>query len=152
MGKIYVIGLGPGNVKSLTLGAVERIKSGVENFLRTENHPTVEYFKDQGVGYKSYDYLYDNEENFELVYENIVRDLILESEKGKDINYYVPGNPLVAERTVEILLEQVDLDIEIISGMSFIEPMIELVERDPVNGLKIVDGTIFNSQSSQTLN
>ena len=146
MGKIYVIGLGPGNIDCLTLGAVKRIISGSENFLRTENHPTVEYFKDKEVQYKSYDYLYDREENFDLVYESIVKELIAESEKGKDINYYVPGNPLVAERTVELLLEEENLDIEIISGMSFIEPMIELVEKDPVNGLKIVDGTIFNSQ------
>ena len=145
MGKIYVIGLGPGNVESLTLGAVKRIKSGSVNFLRTENHPTIEYFKDEGVQYKSYDYLYDKEENFDQVYENIVKELILESKKGKDINYYVPGNPLVAEKTVELLLKE-DLDIEIISGMSFIEPMIELVGKDPVNGLKIVDGTVFNPQ------
>ena len=40
MRKIYVIGLGPGNVQALTLGAVKRIKSGNQNFLRTENHPT----------------------------------------------------------------------------------------------------------------
>ena len=45
MGKIYVIGLGPGSVDDLTLGAVNRINSKQENFLRTENHPTVEYFK-----------------------------------------------------------------------------------------------------------
>ena len=30
--------------------------------------------------------------------------------------------------------------------MSFIEPMIELVRRDPIDGLKIVDGTTFNKQ------
>lgn len=38
-----------------------------------------------------------------------------------------------------------NLDIEIVPGMSFIEPMIELVQRDPINGLKIVDGAAFNS-------
>ena len=146
MGKIYVIGLGPGNVDSLTIGAVERIVSGHKNFIRTENHPTIEYFRDNNIPYKSYDYLYDKEENFDLVYTNIVNELIHESNKGEDINYFVPGNPLVAERTVEMLLQEKSLDIKIVSGMSFIEPMIELVERDPINGLKIVDGTTFNPQ------
>lgn len=146
MGKIYIIGLGPGNVDSLTLGAVERIISGDKNFLRTENHPTIQYFKDKNIPYKTYDYLYDREENFDMVYEGIVKELIYESTKGGDINYFVPGNPMVAEKTVEIILKQKGLDIEIVSGMSFIEPMIELVERDPINGLKIVDGTIFNAQ------
>ena len=47
MGKIYVIGLGPGSIDSLTLGALERINSGDKNFLRTEKHPTVQYFRER---------------------------------------------------------------------------------------------------------
>lgn len=144
MGKIYVIGLGPGSIESLTLGAVNRINSGDKNFLRTEKHPTIEYFKDNNIPYKSYDYLYDREDDFIMVYENIVDDLIEESRKYPSINYFVPGNPMVAEKTIQILIEK-DIDIEIVSGMSFIEPMIELVHRDPINGLKIVDGASFDS-------
>lgn len=143
MGKIYIIGLGPGSIDSLTLGAVERINSGDKNFLRTEKHPTVEYFKEKGIPYKSYDYLYESEEHFNQVYEKIVDELIEESKNG-DINYYVPGNPFVAEKTVELLMEK-GLDLEIISGMSFIEPVVELVRRDPINGLKLVDGAEFSS-------
>lgn len=144
MGKIYVIGLGPGSIDALTMGAVKRIKSGDKNFLRTEKHPTVEYFKKSNIPYSSFDYIYDSEEDFKGVYEKIVEQLIIESNKGETINYFVPGNPFVAEKTVEILLGK-ELDVEIVSGMSFIEPMIELVQRDPINGLKIVDGASFNS-------
>ncbi len=144
MGKIYIIGLGPGSIDSLTLGAVERINSGDNNFLRTEKHPTVKYFIDKNISYKSYDFLYDSEDSFQQVYKKIAEDLIEESKKAASINYFVPGNPLVAEKTVEILMES-EVDIEIVSGMSFIEPMIELVGRDPINGLKIVDGAEFNS-------
>lgn len=144
MGKIYIVGLGPGSEESLTLGAVKRIESGRKNFLRTERHPTVKYFKRHNVPYKSYDYIYENEKEFDDVYTLIVEELKKESKTEEEINYYVPGNPLVAERTVELLLEE-DLDIEIVSGMSFIDPCIELVGRDPINGMKIVDGTVFNS-------
>lgn len=144
MGKIYIIGLGPGNVDDLTLGAINRINSGSKNFLRTENHPTVDYFKEHNIDYKSYDYLYDSEEDFQKVYEGIVEEIIKESKGEDSINYFVPGNPFVAEKTVELLMSK-DLDVEIISGMSFIEPMIELVGRDPVNGLKILDGAIINN-------
>ena len=145
MGKIFVIGLGPGNVDSLTLGAVTRINSGNNNYLRTEKHPTVEYFKDKNIAYKSYDYIYDTQDDFEKVYEKIVEELIKEAEVHGDINYYVPGNPMVAEKTVEILLKK-DIETEIVSGMSFIEPLIELVGRDPIHGLKIVDGSVFSNQ------
>ena len=144
MGKIYIIGLGPGNEDALTLGAINRINSGNKNFLRTEKHPTVEYFKNHNVKYKSFDYVYDSEENFTDVYEKIVQELKDEATKAEEINYYVPGNPMVAEKTVELLLGE-NLDIEIISGMSFIEPVIEIVGRDPIDGLKIVDGSVFDS-------
>ncbi len=48
-GKIYVLGLGPGSIEDLTIGVVERIRSGDKNYLRTEKHPTVKYFKDNNI-------------------------------------------------------------------------------------------------------
>lgn len=144
MGKIYVVGLGPGSEDALTLGAIKRINSGDKNFLRTEKHPTVKYFFDNNISFEAFDYIYDSEEDFVDVYRLIVENLIVQSQGDEDINYYVPGNPLVAEKTVELLLKE-DIDVEIVSGMSFIEPIIEIVGRDPVDGLKIVDGAVFDS-------
>lgn len=143
MGKIYIIGLGPGSIDDLTLGAVNRINSGNKNFLRTKKHPTVKYFEDHQIQYETYDSFYDELDDFKEVYLKIAKDLIDKAQIYGDINYFVPGNPLVAEKTVEILMNE-DIEVEIISGMSFIEPMLELVERDPINGLKIVDGEVFN--------
>lgn len=145
MGKIFIVGLGPGSVDELTLGALKRIESGKKNYLRTEKHPTVAYFKEKGIYYKSFDYIYDMEADFDTVYEMIVKELVKEASIHGEINYYIPGNPMVAEKTVELLLEM-DIETEIISGMSFIEPMIELVGRDPIHGLKIVDATEFTHQ------
>ncbi len=142
MAKIYVIGLGPGSIDDLTLGAVNRIHKGDENFLRTEKHPTISYFKEKNIPYTSFDYIYDSKDEFKDVYETIAELLIEKTLTGKDINYFVPGNPLVAEKTVEILIER-NIDIEIIGGMSFIDPLILGVKRDPIDGLKIVDGTVF---------
>src|SRR5690554_1664478 len=126
MSKIYILGLGPGDVESLTLGVVKRIESGDKNFLRTEKHPTVEYFKVNNIEYQSYDYVYEKEEGFLDVYKYIVNDLINKAKTYKSINYLVPGNPMVAEKTVELLLERKDenLEVEILTGVSFIEPTI----------------------------
>ena len=41
LAKICIIGLGPGDINSLTLGAVEKINDGNRVYLRTEKHPTV---------------------------------------------------------------------------------------------------------------
>lgn len=141
MGTIYIVGLGPGNIESLTLGAIKRLNSGTENILRTKHHPTIQYLDDENINYSSYDHLYEEKDSFDEVYQAIVDDLREKSKSG-DINYYVPGNPLVAERTVEILLAS-NLETKLISGLSFIEPILELVQRDPVNGLQIVDGAVF---------
>ncbi|WP_223376789.1 nucleoside triphosphate pyrophosphohydrolase [Schnuerera sp. xch1] len=146
MGKINILGLGPGDANFLTLGVINEINSGNKNFLRTKKHPTIKYFDDNSIEYESYDYVYDREAEFEDVYEYIVEDLINKAEKYKVINYLVPGNPLVAEKTVELLLdkENEELEIELMTGMSFIEPVIQLMKRDPINGLKIVDGITFD--------
>lgn len=145
MGKIYILGLGPGEIDSLTIGVVDRIKNGENNYLRTGNHPTVEYFIKNNIDYKTYDYVYEQEDEFKNVYEYIVHDLVKKAEKYGSINYLVPGNPLVAEKTVDLLLEKQgkEVEVEVLTGISFIEPIIELVERDPIDGLKIVDGTRF---------
>lgn len=146
MGKIYILGLGPGNVDSLTMGVVDKIKNGNRNYLRTKKHPTVEFFTENNISYETYDYLYEKEDEFKDIYQYMADDLIEKAKKYGTINYLVPGNPLVAEMTVDILLkrENEEMKIEVISGISFIEPIIELVKRDPINGLKIVDGTRFN--------
>jgi tetrapyrrole methylase family protein/MazG family protein len=143
MGKINILGLGPGDVDSITIGVIEKINSGVKNYLRTEKHPAVKYFKDNNIPYESYDYVYEQEDDFLNVYKRIVENLIGKSRQYEEINYLVPGNPLVAEKTVELLLqkEEADLQIEIFAGMSFIDPVVQLVKRDPINGLKILDGT-----------
>lgn len=142
MNKIYIIGLGPGNIKTLTLEAVEKMSSGNRNYLRTKNHPTVSYLEDKNIEYESFDEIYKRAENFEEVYLNIVDSLIDKARKYGEINYIVPGNPMVAENSVKDLVnrEIEDIEVEIISGISFIEPMLELVKKDPVAGLQIVDG------------
>src|SRR5699024_6676018 len=131
MGKIYIIGLGPGSINDLTLAAVDKINDENKNFLRTEKHPTIKYFLDKNIPFESFDYMYEEKEDFESVYENISDELLGLAKQHNIINYFVPGNPMVAEKTVEILLKQ-DIDIEIISGMSFIEPILESLGRDPI--------------------
>lgn len=138
MGKIYIIGLGPGSISDMTLGCAECIKSGRRNYLRTENHPAVEYFKKENISYESYDDFYGENDKFNTLYENIAEDLIEKSKEYGEINYFVPGNAMVFERTVSILFER-DVDCEIVSGLSFIEPLIESVQSDPADGLKILN-------------
>lgn len=139
---INIIGMGPGDKNLLTLQAVNLITSGNKNYLRTKEHGATEYFMEHNIQFTSFDYLYDEEESFDKVYENIVKTLIEEGLRS-EINYLVPGDPLIAEKTVELLIASGE-KINIVSGISFIEPTLRLVKRDPLEGLKFLNGETLN--------
>lgn len=147
MDKITIIGLGPGDVGSLTLQAVEYISNGDKVFLRTKEHPTVNFFKDKNISYKSYDYVYEQENSLDDVYKIITKDLLQSVKKYGKINYCVPGNPILGEKTVSMLMnlrEKGELELEIVSGMSFIEAVIVSLNIDIMNGFKVIDGLEFS--------
>jgi len=148
MKKINIIGLGSGKIDSLTLGAVEKIQKGHKNILRTIYHPTIEYFYDKKIPFKSMDYIYESELSFEKVYEKIVDILFNELEFDDEINYIVPGHPMVAEKTVSYLLEKApkeNVEIEIVPSESFIEPILTALKIDPIDGMKIIDAIEIKS-------
>lgn len=142
MGKISIIGLGPSDAEKLTKEALDAIHSGRKNFLRTEEHKTIAYFNSEGIPYTTYDSYYKEGKDFKSIYDDIAKDLMNRASK-EDINYFVPGDPLIAEKTVQLLIESYP-NIEIINGMSFIEPILKIVKRDPINGLLLIDGDNFS--------
>ena len=134
---INVVGLGSTSAKDLTLEAVKIMKNGNKNFLRTERHDSLSFFDENKINYESFDYLYDEMESFDEVYNKIV-EILIEKSKEEDINYFVPGTPLVAEKTVKFLIER-EVEINIVNGISFIEPVLAAVGRDAVDGLLFLD-------------
>ena len=134
---INVVGLGSTSAKDLTLEAVKIMKNGNKNFLRTERHEALSFFEENKINYESFDYLYDEMKSFDEVYNKIV-EILIEKSKDEDINYFVPGTPLVAEKTVKLLIEKA-IKIKIINGISFIEPVLAAVGRDAVDGLLFLD-------------
>lgn len=149
MQQILVVGLGPGSWENITVRAWEALRSASRIFFRTEQHPVVAEIKKRGLKYESFDYLYEDKQSFNDVYETMVNILIKEAQGGKEegdqIVFAVPGHPLVAERAVEMLLEQAKagsnkVEVEVISAMSGIEAMYTCLGIDPTRGLCILDG------------
>ncbi|WP_027339796.1 nucleoside triphosphate pyrophosphohydrolase [Halonatronum saccharophilum] len=140
---ISIIGLGAGDLKLLTLEGYRELKSGKKVYLRTKEHPIVNDFKDEGIEFISFDYLYEKEDTFSKVYDKIV-DQILKLSKKEDIIYGVPGHPLVAESTVKILIDKLSKeDYKIIGGPSFLDQIFVSLELDPIDGVKLLDGLNF---------
>ncbi|WBW97934.1 nucleoside triphosphate pyrophosphohydrolase [Oceanirhabdus sp. W0125-5] len=139
---IKIIGLGPGAIESLTLGTINELKNGKNVFFRTEKHPTIDYIKTLNIEYKTLDHFYNELDSFDQVYEAISNEIINEYRNTKELIYGVPGHPLVAERSVSMLIEkceEMNIDYEIVPAVSFIDAMMEALKIDPIKGMKILD-------------
>lgn len=147
MGKITIVGLGPGDYNLISQGALDAIKNKENVYFRTVKHPIIHQF-DDSIKYEGLDYFYESEENFENVYESI-SNFIIEKAKENDIVYAVPGHPRVAENTVSIIeykAKENNIEMEIIPSMSFVDAMFNYIGLDPVGGFRLIDA--FEIQNS----
>lgn len=145
---IKILGLGPGSKDSLTIGTLETLKSGVKTYFRTEIHPTVEYIKELGIEFETYDHKYEENESFDEVYNSIAEDIIKRHDEHKNLIYAVPGHPLVAEKSVINLLklcEEKGIETEVVTAVSFVDVMMDVLRVDPIEGLKIIDAFETNN-------
>lgn len=148
MGKITVVGLGPGSEEHITLTALRELKSHERVYLRTEKHPTVSLLEKEGIQFQTFDTFYEKIEDFDGVYDRIVQELIMAA-KESDILYAVPGHPYVAESTVQKLIraaETAQIETIIHPAMSFLDVMLPVVGLDPVSGFKLMDGLQLDEQ------
>lgn len=152
MGKtIEVLGLGAGDLEQLPFGIYKKLMKANHVYLRTKEHPVIEELVQEGLGFTSFDSVYEKHDQFEEVYQEIVKNL-LEKAKAEQVIYAVPGHPLVAERTVQLLLEygpKEDVDIIIGGGQSFIDAIFQSLKIDPVDGFQLIDGTQLKSSQLQ---
>src|SRR5690625_2270824 len=143
-GKIEVIGLGAGDLDQLSLGIYKKLKnSETVIFVRTKDHPVVKSLEQEGIIFESFDDYYEREEQFENVYNRIVETLI-EKAMGMSIIYAVPGHPMLAEKTVQLLINQREVIVEIIGGQSFLDNLFTALKIDPIDGFQFVDATLFD--------
>lgn len=146
---IKIIGLGPGNPKALTVGTIEELKRGNNIFFRTKIHPTIEFIDNMGIRYETYDYLYESLASFDEVYDNIALDLLKKHKEIGELIYAVPGHPLVAEKSVSNLIQlckESEVAYKIIPAVSFIDAMMERLEIDPIEGIKVIDAFDIENQ------
>ncbi len=139
--QITIVGLGPGDIKNLTMRAWEVISQAKELHLRTIRHPIVQRLP-ASITVESFDQVYETRETYEAVYAEICERVIELGERDEGVVYAVPGHPYVAESTVPMIMQRArekGLSIEVIEGLSFIEPTLTLVEVDPLPRTCILD-------------
>ncbi|MBA3653102.1 MAG: nucleoside triphosphate pyrophosphohydrolase [Actinobacteria bacterium] len=138
MARVVVAGLGPAGPElrtSETDAAIERIG---HRFQRTARHPAAV------PDTPGFDEIYEREPSLNAVYSAIVDSLVAAADDHGEVLYLVPGSPLVAERTVELLRERGEVDVVVLPALSFVDLAWNALGIDPLAAaVQIVDGQRF---------
>jgi tetrapyrrole methylase family protein/MazG family protein len=143
---LTIIGLGAGDFNQLQMGVYRKLKAAKKLYVRTIDHPVLEELAAEGVKFESFDKVYEKHDAFQPVYAEIANALI-EAAAVEDIMYAVPGHPLVAEQTVQLLIAAADegkIKLVIEGGQSFLDPIFGALKIDPIEGFQLLDGTSFS--------
>lgn len=149
-GSITVVGLGSGDEDQLTLGIWRRLQEAEHVYLRTAHHPVLQrLFAAHGLNYETFDHIYESKSSFPEVYEAIAEQLIQAARASAgDIVYAVPGHPMIAEATVQLLREKAaaaNINLTILGGESFLDQAFLRLGFDPIAGFQLLDGSDFNA-------
>jgi tetrapyrrole methylase family protein / MazG family protein len=139
--RVVVVGLGPAGDDLVSAGTLEQIGRHPTRFVRTTRHPSAHLV---GDGARSFDELYEAASTMSEVYEGIVESLVAAAGEHGSVLYAVPGSPVVAEHTVQLLLEDDRVEVEVHAALSFLDLTWVRLGVDPVAaGVRVVDGHRF---------
>ena len=151
---ITILGLGPGDPRYLTREAWDVLGKAREVYARTRRHPTLAQLPAHLRIY-DFDHIYDRERDFARVYEAIAREVLALGQSLSGVIYAVPGHPLVGESSVQLILSaarDAGIPVNIVEGLSFVEPTLTLLGVDALSGIQIVDAMDIARQGHPALN
>ncbi|MCQ6268510.1 nucleoside triphosphate pyrophosphohydrolase [Fictibacillus sp. WQ 8-8] len=151
---ITILGLGAGDLDQLTVGVYRMLLKAEHVFVRTNDHPAVAKLEQEGVKMTFFDDIYEKHDAFEDVYREIT-SVLFQKASSDHIIYAVPGHPLVAEQTVQLLLKEADsrgVEVKVAGGKSFLDEMYTALKIDPIDGCQILDGTSLKKEHIQIRN
>ncbi len=139
---ITIVGLGPGGGEKLTLEAWKHLQTIDILYLRTNLLPVV---ADLPAGLKivSFDHLFEEDTPTNSALEEVAASILKLGQSENGVTYGVPGSPIVGEETVKVILTragQAGLEVRIIDGISFLEPVCAALGIELGPALSIVDG------------
>jgi len=145
--KIMIAGLGPAGLGQITLETWDALQTHRRIILRTDVHPAAQALRERHIAFETCDAFYESCEDFQKVYESIAKFLLDLAKalgaEGEELLYAVPGHPLVAEETVQRLLETAPgqgVEIQVLSAMSFLDPVFTALGIDPAReGFTVLD-------------
>ncbi|NBW91484.1 MAG: nucleoside triphosphate pyrophosphohydrolase [Actinobacteria bacterium] len=136
VGRVVVVGLGPGPRNTVTDATLQAIATIPHQFLRTRRHPTADLLPHA----ESFDHLYESLPTFDEVYSAITETLVAAADKHGEVLYAVPGSPLLLETSVSQLRQDSRVEVQVLPAMSFLDLAWEALGIDPVNaGVRLIE-------------
>jgi len=144
---VTVVGLGPaggdlvGDNAAVLLGEAQ---GEGRAYLRTARHPAAAGF----AGLPAFDDVYEAAATFDEVYTGIVEALVAAARAAAPagVVYAVPGSPLVAERTVDLLRADDRVELTVLPALSFLDLAWAALGIDPLaEGVRLVDAGVFDA-------
>lgn len=136
---VKVVGIGTGDYKTLTLGAIEEIKNARRVVLQTEKVPVAEYIKKLGIEYETLDSIYECSEDFDE-FNDIAKEIVLQDE---DTVLCVLGS--AAQNKIVSYIEE-HADVEVIPGADFGVCALDRALADTADGILIFSASDFLEQ------
>ncbi len=147
---IEIIGLGGGDINQLPLGIYRKLTSEQQVcYVRTLDHPVIQALQEESVDFHSFDDIYEKHDHFDAVYHEIAKKLLDTANEKGNIVYAVPGHPMLAEQTVQLLIQSQEVEVEVVGGQSFLDDLFSALKIDPIEGFQFVDATSFSRRHLQ---
>jgi len=144
--RVTVVGLGPAGPDLCTAATLKAIADHRHRLVRTIRHPAVTVLGDHVV---ALDHHYESADSFAEVYAGVVDEVVMAAEAHARVLYAVPGSPMVAERTVELLLADDRVEVSLVPALSFVDLAWVRLGVDPLtDGVRIVDAHRFSIEAS----
>lgn len=142
--RVAVVGLGPAGPELITPQTLSVLTDTTARFVRTLRHPAATVFAEHDLSVTAFDGLYDTHDTFDAVYAAITDALVAAATTHGRVVYAVPGAPRVLERSVEQLMADDRVAVELVPAMSFLDLTWARLGIDPVEaGVRLVDGHVF---------
>lgn len=141
MKKIVIAGMGTSSIEHITLKTYNAILNAEKIFIRTKMHESAEDILTLRPDAQCFDDIYDSYDNFEDVYEKIT-DILIKQAYVNNILYLVPGSPVFAEKTVELIIKKADLkniEVQIFPSVSFVDAIFSSMKTDAAHNIKILN-------------
>lgn len=143
---LLLVGLGPGELSDVSLGAWHALTSAPAVLLRTARHPVAAALADVRDDIQTCDDLYEAHTDFADVYAAVVARVLDAAQATPGLVYAVPGHPMVGEMTTRRLMDAAQLrglSTAVMGSASFLEPTFAAVGVDPMDGGQVTDAMLL---------